>query len=384
MLSKRSIPSIELVGDVAMAILLTVSITAASSQMEPASGDRPLDALGYGIIAFAAGVLAGRRRTPLTVVIVIAVALSAYLARNYVGGPIFVTAWLALYSLATIRNRRCAIEAAAGVSALLVVIGLAADTGSPALPLVFVGWAAVAVLLGDSVQSRRQHVLTLEERARYLEQTREAETRRRVSEERLRIARDLHDGVAHSMAAINVQAGVAAHVMDRRPDQAREALVAIKEASRDVLDEMAALLGLMREPDQAIDRAPLPGLDQLESLVASSHRAGRQAILRLAPPSRVPRAVAVAAYRIVQESLTNISRHASTDASAIVTISDAGDGGLMVEVTDDGTSAGEPGTGSGLGITGMQERAEASGGTFASGARPSGGFFVRARWPASP
>ena len=126
--------------------------------------------------------------------------------------------------------------------------------------MLFVGWSAAAVFLGDVLRNRRSHLAELEERAHYLERTREEEARRRVAEERLRIARDLHDSVAHAMATINVQAGAAAHVVDRRPAAAKEALTAIQRASADVLDELAAMLDLLRDDGRAAERAPTPGL----------------------------------------------------------------------------------------------------------------------------
>lgn len=371
-----------LVVDVSLAVLLTASIMAASSQIEPEGGERALDAIAYGVIVVAGGSLALRRRSPLTSVVIVGGALSVYLARDYVGGPIFVTAWLALYSLASAGNRRRTYAAAVGLAGSLIVVGVVGDTGSPVIHLVFVGWSAAAVLLGDAVHNRRQNLAALQERARNLEQTREAETRRLVTEERLRIARDLHDSVAHSMAAINVQAGVAAHVMDRRPDQAREALVVIKEASRDVLEEMTSLLRLMRDPDQDVERAPVPGLDQLDGLVASSRQAGLEATLHGTPPATVSPPVAIAVYRIVQESLTNAARHAGPGSTVTITIATDADGGLVVEVHDNGagTGTGMAGAGGGVGITGMRERAESSGGTLVAGPDPAGGFSVRARW----
>ena len=135
--------------------------------------------------------------------------------------------------------------------------------------MLFVGWSAAAVFLGDVLRNRRSHLAELEERAHYLELTREEEARRRVAEERLRIARDLHDGVAHAMATINVQAGAAAHVVDRRPAAAKEALEAIQRASADVLDELAALLDLLRDDGQQAERAPTPDLSGIEDLVAA-------------------------------------------------------------------------------------------------------------------
>jgi len=141
------------------------------------------------------------------------------------------------------------------------------DSGTPLLlHLVFVGWSAAAVLLGDVLRTRRERMTQLEDRARFLERTREEETRRRLAEDRLRIARDLHDSVAHAMATINVHAGAAAHVVDRRPEAAKDALVAIQRASGEVLDELAALLGLLRDVGDSTDRAPTPGLDQIGAL----------------------------------------------------------------------------------------------------------------------
>lgn len=384
MLRQRVDRPLSLMADVAVSVLLTIFIVAATSQIEPESGERAIDALAYGVIVLAGGSLTVRRRAPLVAVVAVGAALGVYLARDYVGGPIFGTAWLALYSLAAAGNRRRAFTAAATLAGSLIVVGLVGDTGSPLIHVVFVGWAAAAVLLGDTVHNRRRHLASLEERAGELEQTREAETRRLLTEERLRIARDLHDSVAHSMAAINVQAGVAAHLLDRYPDQARDALVVIKDASRDVLDEMGSLLRLLRDPGQGMERAPVPGLDQLDSLVASSRQAGLQVTLRGQPPANLPPAVAIAAYRIMQESLTNIVRHAGPGAAAAIAIGATGDSGLVIEISDDGTGAGPggAGTGGGVGITGMRERAETSGGTLAAGPTAKGGFSVRATWPA--
>ena len=183
-------------------------------------------------------------------------------------------------------------------------------SGEPILSLLFVGWSAAAVFLGDVLRNRRSHLAELEERAHYLELTREEEARRRVAEERLRIARDLHDGVAHAMATINVQAGAAAHVVDRRPAAAKEALEAIQRASVDVLDELAALLDLVARRRTAggagadarpvRDRGPRGRVDA----------ARRDRTRRRRPLATVPSPVGTAAYRIVQESLTNVVRHA--------------------------------------------------------------------------
>jgi signal transduction histidine kinase len=273
-----------------------------------------------------------------------------------------------------------------------VVVGEVAGTGPGLMHLVFVGWAAAAVFLGDAMRSRRSYLGALEERARHLEQSREDEARRRVAEERLRIAQDLHDSVAHTMATINVQAGVAAHVIDRHPDRARDALVVIQQASREVLDELAALLGLLRLNGQEGDSlAPTPGPAQLGTLVESAKRSGLEVTLRVERDvSAVPQPVGVAVYRIVQESLTNVIRHAGPGARATVTITGEQGGGLAVEIADDGAGAGVNGAGvngtggTGVGIVGMRERAQATGGTLVAAARPEGGWIVRGVWPEQP
>ncbi len=383
-MTRRSSPFRSPLADAAVGLLAAASVVAATSQIEPSGGERPLDGLAYACMVTAGGALAGRRRWPLPVVGVVTTALALYLARGYPGGPVFVTLYVALYALATSRGRRVAFPAAAATASGLVVVGEVAGTGPGLLHLVFVGWAAAAVFLGDAVRSRHHYLEALEQRARHLEQSREDEARRRVAEERLRIAQDLHDSVAHTMATINVQAGVAAHVIDRHPDKARDALVVIQQASSEVLDELAALLGLLRPDGQerhSTSLAPTPGPAQLGSLVESAQRSGLEVTLRVERDlGAVPQPVGVALYRIVQESLTNVVRHAGAGARATVTVTDDGDGGLAVEIADDGAGANGTG-GTGVGIVGMRERAEATGGTLTAGARPQGGWVVRGVWP---
>jgi len=374
--------------DAAVGVLAAASVVAATIRIEPSGGERPLDGLAYACMVIAGGALAGRRRWPLQVVAAVTAALAVYVAFGYVGGPVFVTLFVALYSLASGKGRRVAFPVAAATTLGLVVIGEVADTGPGLLHLVFVGWASAAAFLGDAVRSRRSYLQALEERARHLEQSREDEARRRVAEERLRIAQDLHDSVAHTMATINVQAGVAAHVIDRHPDKARDALVVIQQASREVLDELVALLGLLRHArsdDDGAALAPTPGPAQLGSLVESAQRSGLEVTLRVERDlSTVPQPVGVALYRIVQESLTNVVRHAGPGAKATVTVTGEPDGGLAVEIADDGAGANRNGGGAGVGLVGMRERAEATGGALVAGTRPQGGWVVRGVWPKHP
>ena len=390
----RSLPPTA--ADALFAAVVVPWLAFVATQIEPNADNRAVDAIGWACIVVAGGALALRRRQPLAVVAVVTTALAVFLGRGYPGGPVYLTLFVAIYSLAGAVDRRVAYAIAAAASSVLVVTGVVTDRGPGLAHLVFVGWTAAAVFLGDSVRSRRQSVAALEERARHLQHSREEETRRRVAEERLRIARDLHDSVAHTMATINVQAGAAAHVIDRHPEQAKEALRIVEQASREVLEELNALLGLLR-PDAGdrADRAPTPGLDQLEKLAESTRRAGLAIALDVRRDvAGLPPSVTVAAYRIVQESLTNVVRHAGSRAAASVVVDDDGDGGLRVEIVDDGTGPAAPpaggdgngdgaGSGAGVGLVGMRERAESTGGMLEAGARPGGGFSVRATWPAT-
>jgi signal transduction histidine kinase len=207
----------------------------------------------------------------------------------------------------------------------------------------------------------------------------------------MRIARELHDVVSHTIGVISVQAGVAAHLLHRRPDKAADSLAAIRQASDEALGELHAMLGVLRQGDGDGDRAPLtpaPGLAELDALVAQAAGAGVEVTVSLeGEPRRLPPAVDLACYRVVQESLTNVVRHAGASRAEITVTSQ--DGQVVVEVTDDGRAgpgAGPGngnGAGSGQGILGMRERARALGGSLEAGPRPGGGFRVQASLPVS-
>jgi signal transduction histidine kinase len=221
-------------------------------------------------------------------------------------------------------------------------------------------------------------------RRAWARRTRDEETQHRVIEERLRIARELHDVISHSISMINVQAGVAAHVMEERPEQAREALLAIKGSSKEVLRELRAILGILRDVDEVDSKAPAPGLAQLDVLVGTITRAGLPTTVSLAGSARpLPPGIDLIAYRIVQESLTNVLRHAGP-ATVEVKVSYEG-ARVVIEVADDGQGIGAPtngqGAGRGHGIAGMRERAAAVGGELEAGPRPVRGFRVRACLP---
>jgi signal transduction histidine kinase len=242
-----------------------------------------------------------------------------------------------------------------------------------------------AWLLGHFVGVRRLSVLQLEERTAELEQAREELARRAVVEERLRLARELHDVVAHAMSVIAVQSGVGAHVANTQPKEAAKALAAIQATSRAALEELRRLLGVLRQADEPQgDLAPVPGLADLEGLLAELAKTGLAVKLRVngtRPP--LPAGVDLSAYRIVQEALTNVVKHAGSARAQVVV--GYRDQDVTVEVIDDGrgavTSVGDGQAGTGHGLIGMRERVQAFGGDLQTGPRPGGGFRVAARLP---
>jgi signal transduction histidine kinase len=238
-----------------------------------------------------------------------------------------------------------------------------------------------AVATGLAVAGRRQMFAATIERAERAERDREEEARRRVDAERLRIARELHDVVAHSMSMINIQAGVAAHVLTDQPEQAAAALAAIKSASREGLRELRAILNVLRQVDaDEPDREPVPGLSQLPALVEVTSQAGLPTELSVTNGAVLPASVELAVYRIVQESLTNSVRHAGPGARAQVCV-ERHNGVLHVQVDDEGgggmLQSGDPGSG----IAGMRERVAALGGTLRAGPKVNGGWRVESDIP---
>jgi signal transduction histidine kinase len=347
---------------------------------------RSTDALGYLLLSVGPLALVFRRRWPLPVLAVTLAASTLYSARHYPEGGTGLAIFVALYTVAVVEERRRLVVAAAAAVALmaasseLVFYRATMFDGEPlygAVLLLSAWW------LGEAVRNRRAYVAELRDRAEQAERTREEEARRRVDEERLRIARELHDVVSHSIGVISVQAGVAAHLLRRRPDKAAQSLEAIRHASDEALGELHTMLGVLRQPDDGRPPlAPAPGLAQLDALVAQAEAAGLKVEVAVeGEPRALPHAVDLACYRIVQESLTNVVRHAGA-SRATVTV-DHHDGEVVIEVRDDGLGApaAVPAAGAGQGINGMRERARALGGTLEAGPCPDGGFLVRARLP---
>ncbi|MGW2748898.1 sensor histidine kinase [Streptomyces sp. NPDC001450] len=343
------------------------------------------DPLSLLLMTLSAAALVFRRRAPKTVLAVTGTLALIECVTGDPRAPVAMSAVVALYTVASTTDRTTTWR----VGLLtMTVLTAAAMLGGP-LPwyaqenLGVLAWTGIGATAGDAVRSRRAVVQAMRERAERAERTREEEARRRVAEERLRIARDLHDVVAHHIALVNVQAGVAAHVMDRRPDQAKEALAHVREASRSALNELRATVGLLRQSgDPEAPTEPAPGLSRLDDLAGTFRSAGLPVeVARTDHGTELPAAVDLAAYRIVQEALTNVQKHAGTDARAEVSVVRVGPN-IEVTVLDDGTGAApEPGAGGGHGLLGMRERVTALRGTLTTGPRYGGGFRVHAILP---
>ena len=349
--------------------------SASGTMARPPPGSRT-----YLLLAVGGASLIARRRYPVGVLAVtLAVAIWPGVASQ--AHLIWIALIVAFFTAVQARQRAAAVAS--------LVIGYVASIwppwliGSPghASAGFAVGLAILLLFLlavAEVIRARGQ-------RTAALEQSRQEELRRRAGEERMRIARDLHDVVAHNISVINVQANTALHLMDRQPDRARSALTTINEVSGQALVELRSVLGVLRAVDEGAPRAPAPGLARLGDLADTAAAAGL-AVRVEESGQRVPLPadVDLAAYRIVQEALTNSARH-SGGTNAIIRIV-YGEDALVVEVDDDGArrppgrSPGQP-HGTGSGIAGMTERAAALGGTLQAGPRPGGGFAVRARLP---
>jgi signal transduction histidine kinase len=348
---------------------------------------RPVVALGYVLVLLHTLPLAARRRFPLAV---LATSVASALAFAALGLPPFFLGpaiLVPVYTVAAYGDRRGSL---AGLAAVEVALAFAAVrlTGVGVEPVAWVQFALIigaAWLLGRFVGVRRVYATKLEQRTAELEQAREELARRAVSEERLRLARELHDVVAHSISVIAVQSGVGAHIANTQPKEAAKALAAIEATSRTALTELRRLLGVLRQDGEPQgDLAPAPGLADVDTLLGEVAKAGLAVRLRVeGTPWQLPAGVDLSAYRIVQEALTNVVKHAGP-ARAQVTIR-YGDRDVTVEVTDDGRGAAAPaGDGrvaTGHGLIGMRERVAAFGGDLEVGPRPGGGFRVAARLP---
>ncbi|MEU4394232.1 sensor histidine kinase [Kribbella sp. NPDC023855] len=346
-----------------------------------------LTVTGTLLILLACLPLAFRRQAPLTVLVLTSLAAIAYTASVQVKSPIVLPLACAIYTVVTHKDRRTrsiavgvAVVAMVGTTTLFVDGDLLEN-----LPVaIFVLFAGA---IGEAVRYRRAYLHELEERVRRAEQTREEEAERRVIEERLRIAHELHDVIAHHIALMNVQAGVASHLLREQPDEADRALLLVREGGRTVLQELTVLLGVLRRSGLgSLPTTPTPSLQEIGALIESSTAAGL--VVDWQPPVslQLPDVIELTTYRILQESLTNVVKHAPGAAVRIRIEHEPGS--LTVEITDDGghpetpyrTTSVDP-VGAGHGLLGMRERVTAVGGELTAGPLPAGGFRVRAVLP---
>ncbi|MFI6240314.1 sensor histidine kinase [Micromonospora sp. NPDC050795] len=325
-------------------------------------------------VLLSTGALYARRRHPVPVGVVALAAIGAYGALLHRPGPIMLVFVVALYTV--VDEGHLAVAIGLGLASVIAFAVADSYNRSPntmnGATLLHAGWL-VAVIVGVT-RNRRAYLAEAQARAVVAEQRMEEEARRRATEERLRIARELHDVLGHHLSLINVQASAALH----RPDPVRseQALTAIKQTSKETLSELRATLGALR---QAPAVAPAPGLNRLGDLIRTAARPELKIRTELAQTRPLPPEVDLAVYRIVQEALTNVSRHARATTAVVRVRPDHDD--VLVEVEDDGT--GEPGP-PGSGILGMRERVWALGGSLTTGAQPDGGFRVSARLPMRP
>src|SRR5829696_5418565 len=341
--------------DLAVAVLVAVAqlgLTPFAARNQPTR--QPLDLVAFALLAVGPVALLWRWRSP------------AWLA-------LIVAFWTAVTGGARRAAWVTAFVGLVAYFALAAVFDRGAPVASVPAVIAHLGWLLVVLAAAEVTLAARQRRLEAE-------RSRAEEARRRAGEERMRIARELHDVLAHNISLINVQAGVALHLMDEQPGQSRSALAAIKQASNDALGELRSVLDVLRQGNEAPPRAPASGLAQLDSLVAGAGATGLEVRTRVEGlPRPLPAGTDLAAFRIVQESLTNVTRHAGP-ASATVLVR-YGNDDLTVQVDDDGRGPAATGTGAGNGIRGMRERVAALGGELITGPRPGGGFRVQARLP---
>jgi signal transduction histidine kinase len=356
-------------------------------------------AWSYVVAAITCGSLVFRRSHPWIVLVVTA---AGYLAVQFFSSdvpPLILAVVTALATVTLAGQRRWAILAAVMIMVTALAIGWIThgEDWSHPRPVAIAALCALAIALADATRNRRAYVAAIEERARRAEASREQDALRRVADERLRIARDLHDVLAHHIAVINVQAGVAGHLMDQRPAQARAALDHVRAAARSVLAEMQAVLTVLRDPGEVAEPAePAPGIGRLDELLEKFRALGLSIDLVVSGvPTPVPAAVDLVAYRVIQESLTNVRKHAGRAAAEVrldhrpsalvISVTNVGGGGPVRHPA--GVPAGTPArvrtapVDGGFGLIGMRERVHSVGGDLRATPTPDGGFLVTAWLP---
>jgi len=373
-----------LVWDALLALVVLVPSVAALGAGTTEVSPTETDALAVLLTVVGTGVLVLRRRNPMFTLWVSMATAIAFSVRDYPESGLPIAVLIALYSAATLEPRRRWLAAAAVIAGFFMLLTLFRPEDLDAAGLVGnFAIFGIAAVFGDSNATRRANTRALELRAETLERNQAVEAERAVTEERLRIARQLHDVVAHALAVIAVQSGVGGHVIETDPAEAKRVLDNINQASRETLDEMRRILGVLRGEDgQKMDLAPAPGLTDLDHLVQGVRDAGVEVTVELSGDmGALPPGVSLTAFRIVQEALTNVLKHAGPARAQVHIACDPGE--IRVEVTDDGRGAAAPTDASvtHLGLIGMRERVTPYGGELDVGPRSGGGWRVCATLP---
>lgn len=373
------VPLADLVA-VALGVVL-VWLYALTSDPVPADHEsRSVDALAVVLLAAASATLLWRRRFPAAVAVATLVISYAWYGADYTNRLVDIPTIAAFYSLGTTGDRRRQV----GIGGLTIVLQLLAALAEPEAAGILVrgtGWTVAAILCGELVHSRRLLLDQYAERASRAEAERDAEAERRVTEERLRIARDVHDVLAHTVSVMTVQAGVAADALDRDAGRVRSALATIRAAGKEAMAEVRATVTVLRGGAPA-ETAPTPGLDRVAELVEAARAQGLDVDLSVdLEGAEVETLVGLTAYRVVQEGLTNVIRHAGASRAGVAIAARRNPSQLVVEITDDGRARDGAHATAGFGLRGMGERVDALDGDLAYGPALGGGWRVRATLP---
>jgi signal transduction histidine kinase len=384
-------PGVADAGTAALLVALGLLAVRVGIDTAPTGYRPPATPVWVALTVALVGPLAWRRSHPLAVLTAITVVFFPYRLVDVPDLTVSVVVWwLALYSAGAYgrgwwRTPARVVNVAAALGFLTWRL-LAVAEGPDLLRAVFlvlfnVAFVTAAWTFGDVVAERRAHEAALVERAVQLEREREERARRAVFDERVRIARELHDVVAHHVSVMGVQAGAARRVMDRRPDEAVRALASIEQTSRQAIGELHRVLGFLRREGEPDDLAPQPRLDQLDALVRDFSATGLGVrLVRDGSPGDLPGTVQVSAYRIVQEALTNAVRHSTAGEVVVQLVQEPHR--LVVEICNDGQQVADPSPGgAGHGLIGMRERVALHRGEFQAGPLGGGGYRVRAAFP---
>jgi signal transduction histidine kinase len=385
---KRYVDTHPRVVDVTVIVqVFSLTLLGSATSLQEPSGDHIPWWPGVVLGAVGSAALWWRKSHPRTVVAVTAVTVNTSSAVGYLMTPLLLAPlMLALYALAMYTNRRTGRIALLAVVVLLVGTALVGDQYDHPWPLKTIGpvfWALTPLAWGTATRLRHAYVEAVQARAEHAERTREEEARHRVAEERVRIARELHDVVAHHMALANALAGTAAHLARTHPDQVPRMLDDLAGTTSSALRELKSTVGLLRQsddPDAPLE--PAPGLDRLAELTTAFAAAGLTVTVTADGDEQpLSPGVDVTAYRIVQEALTNVAKHAAAKTARVHLVHSPD--WLKITVSDDGDASAPavPGASGGFGLMGMRERAQSVGGRLQAGHRPDGGFTVTTELP---